>query len=249
MTDEYVIIGIDAAVADANVGLARAVSSASGIAVKDVLAGYDDRIAAAWVDAAGPNLVLAIDAPLGWPDDMRSALSGHNAGSRVLGQRDEMFARLTDREIRRVTRKNPLEVGADRIARTAHRALELLDALRIRTGRSLPLAWLPGGVGEGSVIEVYPGATLAALGAGTKARGYKKDPEVRNALVALLERFEIHTDSAHREIARKSDHALDAVLCALAGHHFVQGRCLRVPAEHEQRARREGWIWTCSSVG
>ena len=55
-----------------------------------------------------------------------------------------LFRRETDREIKRRLGRQPLDVGADRIARTGHRALEILsklaDSLKLR---EILLAWVP----------------------------------------------------------------------------------------------------------
>ena len=87
---------------------------------------------------------------------------------------DHLFSRHTDRVVRARTGKRPLEVGADRIARAALRAVKVLGELRAETSLSLPLALTPGMPEEPSAIEVYPAATLLARGlasSGCKGRG------------------------------------------------------------------------------
>jgi hypothetical protein len=67
--------------------------------------------------------------------------------------------------------KQPLDVGADRIARTAHAALRLLQELRERTHMSIPLAWDRNFKPEVQAIEVYPAGSLKSYG--IRHSGYK----------------------------------------------------------------------------
>ena len=55
-----------------------------------------------------------------------------------------MFRRITDVFIQTRLGKRPLDVGADRIARTAYAALAILAILRVELGIPIPLAWTPG---------------------------------------------------------------------------------------------------------
>ena len=153
-----------------------------------------------------------------------------------------MFRRLTDDVVAREVGKRSLDVGADRIARTAHAALSLLQRLRERTKQSIPLSWEPGCVEGATAIEVYPAATLA--GRGLRHTGYKGAKEeaasVRRELVGQLA-TEVAFDGDATEAMVASDHVLDAVICGLAASDFAAGQVIR-PAEHDI-VRREGWIW------
>ena len=176
------IIGIDCAVQDKNVGLALAFFDEDKLEarIKDVQVGDREgsvvNIVAPWIRQYRPAL-LALDAPLGWPKGLREALRGHKAGKPVRVAPDRMFRRLTDRFVKKIFGKTPLDVGADRIARTAHAALDLLHKLRARTGQDIPLAWKPSMISRTCAIEVYPAATLLAHE--TKVPGYKqKDAQI-----------------------------------------------------------------------
>ena len=79
--------------------------------------------------------LLTLDAPLGWPVGMRTALCSHQAGGPMDVDPDYMFKRITDRCVK-ADGKNPLEVGASWIARTAHGALIILAALRAVTNQA-----------------------------------------------------------------------------------------------------------------
>ena len=88
----------------------------------------------------GRPAIVGLDAPLGWPAAMGRVLSGHRAGEAVGLPANDLFRRHTDRVVREHIGKQPLDVGADRIARTAVAALDLLAELRRLTGRALPVA-------------------------------------------------------------------------------------------------------------
>lgn len=147
--------------------------------------------------------------------------------------------RETDRFVERRLGKRPLDVGADRIARTAHSALQLLGTVRDRTALPVPLAWRRDFLGV-EAIEVYPAATLVAHG--FRSAGYKKRlqrPE-RAEIVQSL-RSEITFEMSVSIIEDKGD-ALDAVVCLLSGKDFLEGRVFS--PEKPNIAWHEGWIWT-----
>ena len=64
--------------------------------------------------------------------------------------------------IQQKLKKTPLDVGADRIARTAYAALHLLGSVRVQLHLSIPLAWAPTDISVVAAIEVYPAATLVS---------------------------------------------------------------------------------------
>lgn len=198
----------------------------------------------------GLAVLFALDAPLGWPSELGPALTSHQAGRNFTrpGQQegdDTFFRRLTDRRVAE-NGKTPLDVGADRIARTALAALRLLEALR--KSHRIELAWQPGYVREGAAaIEVYPAATLRALGESLPAtRNYKQATEegarVRAALLRHIEP-EFEGLEPHREKLVASDHAFDALICVLAAKHFLAGEAMPPSAEDAKIAHKEGWIW------
>lgn len=148
------------------------------------------------------------------------------------------FRRETDRFVQVKLRKTPLEIGADRIARTAHSALRLLGKLRRSMNAEIPLAWSQYWDGT-AAIEVYPAATLLAHK--MTAVGYKQlqhtveREEIINGLrsqLTLPENFKVMSESAD---------ALDAVVCILAGADFIRGS-VQAPKD-TALAAREGWIW------
>ena len=182
-------------------------------------------------------MLLALDAPLGWPAPLGDALAGHRAGDPLDASAHALFRRATDRDVRARLGKQPLDVGADRIARTARAALGLLGALREQLDLPIPLVWYPDVEGVGAV-EVYPAATLRAYG--VDATGYKRadGAAARGRVVGAL-RAEV--DVPDLPVLIESDDAVDAAVCVLAGADVVRGRA-RGPTDRAL-AEREGWIW------
>jgi predicted RNase H-like nuclease len=138
-----------------------------------------------------------------------------------------------------MTGKQPLDGGANFIARTAHAALVLLEGVRELTGASIPTALDPALESGVQAIEVYPGATLAAYG--IDAPGYKRRAGI-DARLALLGFLRDHlTLPDDTSLMEANGDALDAALCILAGADFLLGRC--AGPENLEVSRKEGWIW------
>jgi predicted RNase H-like nuclease len=235
------IIGIDAATKARRVGLAVARYDEGTAEVTDVSVGGTfpalvERVA----DAARAPCLLAIDAPLGWPAALSRELAEHRAGGPLDADADALFHRHTDEVVQRELGKRPLEVGANLIARTAHAALGILEAIREQTGFDIPLAWGPD-VSEAAAIEVYPGATLVAHDIPT--RGYKArgaaGVAARENVVADLDDL---LDLPDTSLLVENDDVLDAAVCVLAAVDFLTGACIP-PGDDLDRLAVEGWIW------
>lgn len=188
--------------------------------------------------AGGGPAILALDAPLGWPTALGDALPGHHAGMPLAPLPAALFSRATDHAIRARLGKQPLEVGADRIARTAVAALGLLDRLRMRTGRSLPVAVTTGPAPEAVVIEVYPAALVAA--GPSRPRGTAAVAAAKAALLAECFGADL---APHEATLAGSPDVLDAALCVVAAADWIRGRAVPPPPGLRETARREGWIW------
>lgn len=201
---------------------------------------------ATWLAARVPSdgpVLLALDAPLGWPAPLSEGLADHAAGDRLpASDPDRLWRRATDVDVHARHGKLPLEVGANYIARAAWTALEILDAVRARTGRPLPVVLAPDEAPT-AAIETYPAATLRAW-LGEDPGSYKaRDPMPRRALLDRLRQTEPFRLTAAAEASALSvDHAFDALICVLAGADFIRGRVPPVPPELHRTARREGWI-------
>ncbi len=240
------IVGIDCATLDKKVGLALGYFDEGEAHIEQVTVGSMEasivETTADWMTRRSSTLI-ALDAPLGWPIGLGQALRFHEAGAPIQVEPNEMFRRLTDRVIRREVGKQSLDVGADRIARTAHAALRFLQELRQRTGEAIPLAWKPLEAPYTCAIEVYPAATFAAYG--IKVSGYKKKEGqvARQSVLRLLqEHIGLPRDTTLME---SNDDVLDAAICVLAGVDFLRGEVIE-PTD-VQTAKKEGWIWVRKS--
>ena len=236
------IIGIDCSAQPTKVGLALATSSESGLCVEDVTVGSKKKdplvIATEWARQCTYPLLFALDAPLGWPAQLAHDLSHHRAGIQLKAPADRLFRRTTDDFIKARLNKRSLDVGADRIARTAHAALRLLGGLREALDAAIPLAWRPTVQGI-CAIEVYPAATLGAHGIPVRPKKNVTPAEICARLVGELDtRMQLPEERASWADNRD---AVDAVICALAAHDFLTGQAMP-PGDHA-RAEKEGWIW------
>ena len=236
------IIGVDCATDERKTGVALGTCERGRVTVRDARACSEREPAAAiltgWLTGHDVAL-LALDAPLGWPEPLGDELSRHQAGGVIATEKNRVFRRETDRFIQAHLGKTPLDVGADRIARTAHSALHLLDTLRRRLQIALPLAWEPARVTTVAAIEVYPAATLRAHGIASS--GYKDVSQgvPREAVLSGL-RAVMDAESVVHQMRADAD-VLDAVACLLAAQDFLDGRALSPP--NLGIARKEGWIW------
>lgn len=171
-----------------------------------------------------------IDAPFGWPARFVAAVAGWNEagvwpGPWDRGTQRELRLRETDRWIAAEIGKWPLSVSADSIAMCAMRTATVLHALgpvdRVRGPR----------------FEAYPAAAL--LRWGIPSVGYKRDSAVRGRVLAALG---IDPDGEHERLVA-SDHALDALLCALIARAAALGETHPPPPELDAAViAREGWI-------
>jgi len=235
------LLGIDAAVDPRNTGFAVARACENRWRVETLETGKRGMpLADAIMKRLAPEnpILLAIDAPLGWPAPLARALYNHTAGVPLSLDPGTGFARETDRFVREKTGLKPLDVGADRIARTAAAALTLIEALRTRTGQRLPLLSSPEEAENGGLIEVYPAATLKQHG--LPHRGYKK-PHATRERMAITSDISGKLDLRPcRQACIESDHCLDAVLCILTAIDFMNGDCL---PPFNNLPSQEGWIW------
>jgi len=185
--------------------------------------------------------LIAIDAPLGWPKTLATELKEHRAGEAFTVEKDALFQRQTDRLLHKRLGKKPLEIGADRIARAAHRALEVLSWLRKESMKPIPLAWTARFSGV-VAIEVYPAGTLVSRS--LSHSGYKKE-EQRGVRDAIADALAGEIPDLKRYVDGNTD-VFDACLCLVAAKDFVNG--LAVPPSDFDSARAEGWIWVRSGV-
>lgn len=293
--DGVQIIGIDCAAQPEDFGLALGRVRGRTVAIVDVRKGEgsDNYFAPLvkqvrhWIygeNADRPKTtLLALDAPLGWPIQLTRALRHHSAGAPLgrppdQGRKDRnpghhLFRRHTDRFIAQKFRGAPLDIGADRIARVARSALELLGRLADSKGRQpgVPLLWDPRGLKRLGAIEVYPRLTLLhAQSSGDNELHYKSSDNAEENRRTIVEKIlpahlkfnkdDLRPPRLKTESLDYDHDRIDAVLCVLAGLHFLLAES--VGPEHPQAAAwlaeetdaptaasvdeikaSEGWIW------
>ncbi|SHK22204.1 DUF429 domain-containing protein [Tepidibacter formicigenes] len=191
-----------------------------------------------WIDKE-EKVLLAIDAPLGWPVNLGKHLENHNAGESIDVDSNSLFRRETDKFIKRKIGKQSLDVGADRIARTAHAALKILHELRRLTGENISLAWSNKTNTRISAIEVYPAATLECYN--IVSSGYKDKNKIliRKKIINELGKHLNFTDSI--ALLEENADILDSTICLLAAKDFIEGN-VYYPEDIEV-AKKESWIW------
>lgn len=234
------IIGVDFATADCKKGMVLATREHGYLRLDRT---WDRRgcflkTLKKWVAETKEATLIAVDAPLGWPAPLSEALKSHEAGQAIKTSANCMFGRNTDAIVHQITKKKPLEVGANLLARTAHAALASLGKLGEELGTSVSLAWTPSTRGP-AAIEVYPAATLKACG--IKDIGYKKNSDKRSVIIKALKRQGMTIPDCRATELQDNPDTLDAAICVLAAEDFIAGRAPG-PEDHDL-ARREGWIW------
>lgn len=236
------IIGIDCASKAENTAVAIGTYQRANLWLSEVYMGNKKQNIADFIYASisSSDVLIAIDAPLGWSEPMGRLLALHQAGDPLAEEQDRFFRRLTDTFIHQKTGKLPLEVGADRIARTAHSALKIIGELRTK-GLPLPMCWEVGKQNASGIIEVYPSATLRAYQ--TISSGYKGDsPEEKAKRKQIVQDLTPYIPNINDLIhADSRADMLDAVVCLLAAKDFLEGT-VYLP-ENIEIAKKEGWIW------
>lgn len=230
--------GVDLAAESKGTALAIIEWSASGARLRELHVGVDDE----QIVAAAPNVdKLGIDCAFGWPDEFVSFVTAHSAGSSNpsgpeggMAWRRTLAFRETDRVVHARTGRWPLSVSTDRLGLTAMRCAGLLARLNAN-GTTVDRA------GFGTVVEVYPGASLRLWGFSTT--GYRTDPASRERLVREIRGATPWLDIGDftAQMIASAD-ALDAVVAALAARSAYLGRYEPPPEALLDRARREGWI-------
>jgi len=242
------IIGIDCAVDEKNVGVAVGEFSGECCTVLELLrrgrTQTIPQLASDFIQSSEKTL-LALDAPLGWPSSLGNALSSHFAGNAIDVVANSMFRRETDKFVKNEYGKQPLDVGADRIARTALAALERLGSIRKLTRLEIALAWEPEYSEKATAIEVYPAGSLISYG--LSSTGYKKKGQEgvrQDILKGLRKHAQLPSDLT---LAEEDANVLDAIICVLAGSDFLAGNALAPsdasPPVGIAEAQKEGWIW------
>jgi predicted nuclease with RNAse H fold len=234
-------VGVDLAAEPERTAVARIEWSGGRARICDVVCGADDDVVLTAIAAAQK---AGIDCPLGWPDDFVAFVAAHQAGpvtvpGDLTGRewRRRLTLRLTDRVVHQETGLTPLSVSADRIGHVALRCAGLLAQLAQR-GQAVDRS------GRGTVIEVYPAASLKMWGF-HRYRGYKRpgDAEALGRLVDQIRDAAPWLEFGGAEsVCRRSHDATDAIVAALTARAASRNLTSAPGAGQEPAARTEGWI-------
>ncbi len=233
-----VTVGIDLAAAPSGTAIAAVSWQYNQAVVEPILTNVTDDVVLHWMHH--PGGAVAIDCPFGWPVKFVELVALHS--SRQLrvdpdlpsGWRREYVLRETDRHLHDTLGVSPLSVAADKIGHVAIRLAALLAQVSPHIDVRLD--------GSGALIEVYPAAALRVWN--LTSRGYKgaANHATRGALVdQLLEAAPWLSLGSYEAVVRTSDHALDAVICALVAR-AKQRDWTEPPTNTALAEVVEGWI-------
>ena len=130
------IVGLDCATVDAKVGLALAVLGEEGLEIQHVTLCTREQTAAnvvaGWLRDTQDAVLIAIDAPLGWPKPLAETLINHSAGMPIETPANAMFRRATDLFIQQKLKKlHSMSARTESLARPTQ--LWLFSALFARS--------------------------------------------------------------------------------------------------------------------
>lgn len=231
-------LGLDLAADPANTALC-AIDWATGeiqVAVGPVT---DEHI----VGAVGDSDVLGVDAPLGWPQDFVEAVTSHHElGAWPFPEADSPAARrslrfrATDLALMAEGHR-PLSVASDLIGVVAIRAARIQHLLAAN-GRQVDRTGT-----TGHLVETYPAAALSSWGLqSTSYKGAKNRDALAGIVSRLVDAVSPVVPEAAEVLRGRSDHAVDAFVCALVAAAARMGLTQPPDQDHWGLARAEGWI-------
>ncbi|MDQ2654701.1 MAG: DUF429 domain-containing protein [Chloroflexota bacterium] len=218
-------VGIDFASQPKNTALCEIVWDGSSATVVQVASPVTDELIRELV-AGPPSRVFGVDIPFGWPTHFVQFVTAHMA--RVTPppgvSSTQKRLRATDEFVWEVFRRQPLSVSTDRIGIPAMRWASLMQEFGV-VNRA----------GDGWFYEVYPAAARMSWGLPPK-----DDAAALDLLMAECPLFFAAAELPHALL--RSDHAFDALICALATRAAALGLTYPPPADVQDLAEVEGWI-------
>ena len=195
---------------------------------------------------------IGIDAPFGWPIAFQNAVTTWNTcdwndsmvwekvleGKKIL--QEKLRLRETDRRLQEMKiGVTPLSVSTDKISLPAMRAMLLLKRFGVKDKTGMTP------FNDKHFYEVYPAATLACWK--MNRAGYKKADaiSIRQKIVEQITQKFSFVDSADDLIScTKTDHQLDALICALTAFKAsIKQTNWPPPSDLDESViHQEGWI-------
>lgn len=176
-----------------------------------------------------------VDCPFGWPVQFVDAVLAHREGRPWPGRgqdsgryrKDHLRYRVTDAVVADAIRPHrPLSASFERLGAAVARWAHLEDELAAH-GRPVDRA------GSGPVCEVYPKASRLRWGLPV---------DIRSMSVLLTAAPWLHCTAQDRDLLDRSEHAFDALLCALTARAVALGLTDLPGPDQIASARTEGWI-------
>ena len=232
------VAGIDLAAEPKGTSLALIEWNNDQAKLKELFLGVDDQQLVKLTKGANK---IGIDCAFGWPVEFFEFLTQHMNPTQTskgidgaMEWRRTLSYRETDREVRTITGRWPLSVSTDRLGLTAMRNAGLLARYQeagVNVDRS----------GEGTVCEVYPGATLRLWGFDTA--GYRTEDNKRAELLEKLKSQApwLNLSSFEDQMLDSTD-CFDAVIAALAARAVALGAYSKPSKDQLDKAKVEGWI-------
>jgi hypothetical protein len=218
-------VGIDFASQPKNTALCEIVWDGSSATVVQVVSPVTDDLIRELVTGP-PSRVFGVDIPFGWPSHFVQFVSAHMG--RVTPPRGvsstQKRLRATDEFVWEVFRRQPLSVSTDRIGIPAMRWASLMQEFGVINR-----------AGDGRFYEMYPAAARMSWGLPPK-----DDVAALDLLMAECPLFFASPDFPHALL--RSDHAFDALICALATRAAALGQTYPPLADLQELAEVEGWI-------
>lgn len=233
-------VGIDLAAEPRHTGVAWIDWEPGRATVTNLICDADDRVI---LDAISHADKAGIDCPLGWPADFIAFVAAHQNGEvdSPVGEtgrdwRRRLTTRVTDRAVREQIHLVPLSVAADRIGYVALRCAGLLGQLA-RQGQPVDRS------GSGTVVEVYPAASLCRWGLPYRKYKGAGDSEILGQVVNQLEaKAEWLGLGRYADLCQRSHDATDAVIAALTARAAAKHLTIAPTEAQLPAARTEGWI-------
>jgi hypothetical protein len=218
-------VGIDFASQPKNTALCEIVWDGTSATVVQLVCPVTDDLIRELV-AGPPSRVFGIDIPFGWParfvEFVRAHMERNVFAAGVSGAQKRL--RATDEYVWHVFHRQPLSVSTDRIGIPAMRWASLMQEFGV-VNRA----------GDGHFFEVYPVAARMSWGLPPK-----DDVEALDLVMAECPLF--FASSEFPSVLLRSDHAFDALICALATRAAALGLTYPPPADLQEIAEVEGWI-------
>lgn len=218
-------VGIDFASQPKNTALCEIVWDGSSATVVQVASLVTDAQIRELVENP-PSRVFGVDIPFGWPTHFVQFVAAHmQCVTPPLGvSGTQKRLRATDEFIWAMFGRQPLSVSTDRIGIPAMRWAALMQEFGV-TNRA----------GDGRFFEVYPASARLSWGLPPK-----DDVAALDLLLAECPLF--FASAEYPSALLSSDHAFDALVCALATRAAALGLSYPPPPDLRDVAEIEGWI-------